>query len=76
MEIIIVNEKDTPLSSWGVYSNEAYKLIIPRIGESMQIEQQDYIVFNVKYCMKYTYFGPPDIIYIYVKKQNENIKYE
>jgi hypothetical protein len=77
MEIVIVNEKkNTQLSSWDVYSNETYKLIIPRIGESMQIEYQDYTVLNVKYCVQYMNFGSPYQIRIYVKKQHENIKYE
>jgi len=58
------------IASWGVYSDSAEKLVIPRIGECVCFRNEYYIVQDVVYSVNF-FTAPPTSICIFVKKKND-----
>ena len=75
MTITISTEGGNRLTNWSVYSSSVEKLVIPRIGETVRIENVYYIVSDVIYDVPYSISGySPTEIRIRVKKKEENEK--
>ena len=79
MTIIISTEGGSKLTNWNVYSSSVEKLVIPRIGETIRVGGEYFMVVDVTYDIPYCLSGiSPEVIRIRVKKkeENEQPKYE
>ena len=78
MIITISTEGGNTLANWSVYSSSVERLVIPRIGETVRIGGDYFVVVDVTYDIPYTLGFSLEKVRIRVKKkeENEQPKYE
>ena len=79
MTITISTEGGNRLTNWSVYTSSVEKLVIPRIGETIRVGGEYFVVVDVTYDIPCSLSGySPTEIRIRVKKkeENEQPKYE
>ncbi len=81
MTITISTEGGNTLANWSVYSSSVERLVIPRIGETVRIDGEYFVVVDVTYDIPYSLgclgFSIEQVrIRVKKKEENEKTKYE